>query len=151
MDLDFSKLSRNEMIVAGGVLGTLISSVLPWFSAGPVSINGGSLMWLGVLLIIGGGAVLLMKSLDVQDVTINQVSAEQLAMVLVGAGTVFFLLKLLIGQQFWGRSWGMFFGILAAGATLYGAYSAAQEKGISLPSADDFTGPGDGDGEATTF
>lgn len=154
--MDFSKLNQNEQIAAGGGLVAFISGFLPWFSFGGLgSISGGGLMWFGLLLTLAGAAILVMKVLDVTDVNFGDVSAEQIAMILAVAGFGFVLLKALIGQAGWSRSWGMFVGIIAAGATLYGILQSNKEKGISLPSADDFGGSGGGGstggGDPTTF
>ena len=154
--MDFSKLSQNEQIAAGGGLVTLISGFLPWFSFGGIgSINGGGLMWLGILLTLAGVVILLMKVLDVQDINFGDVSAEQIAMILVGIGLVFLLLKALIGESLWSRSWGMFVGVIAAGAALFGVLQSNKAKGIGLPSANDFGGSGgtgsSGGGDPTTF
>lgn len=152
--MDFSKLSQNNQIAAGGAAVTLISGFLPWFSFPTLGgISGGGLMWLGILVTVAGAAVLLLKVLEVQDLEVQALSAEQLAMVLVALGVALMLLKALIGETAWMRSWGMFVGIIAGGATLAGTFLSAKDEGIGIPSANDFTG-GDGDsssGGTTTF
>ena len=121
--MDFSKLSQNNQIAAGGAVMTLISGFLPWFSFPTIGgISGGGLMWLGILLTLAGAAVLLMKVFEMQDLKIQGLSAEQLAMVLAALGLAFMLLKVLIGQSPWNRSWGMFVSLIAGGATLAGTF-----------------------------
>lgn len=149
--MDFSKLTNNNMIAAGGGVGALLSAFMPWFGFGGFNVNGGGLMWLGILCILGGVTVLLLKVLDQQNIELQGLSAEQIAMVLTGLGLLFFLLKLLIGESLVSRQWGAFFGVIAAGAALAGSFLSAKDEGIGLPSADDFKGEGSGGGETTTF
>ena len=86
--MDFSKLSQNNQIAAGGAVMTLISGFLPWFSFPTIGgIGGGGLMWLGILLTLAGAAVLLMKVFEMQDLKVQGLSAEQLAMVLAALGS----------------------------------------------------------------
>ncbi|MGK0226021.1 MAG: hypothetical protein ACKVIQ_19800 [Acidimicrobiales bacterium] len=142
--MDFSKLSQNNQIAAGGAVMTLISGFLPWFSFPTIGgIGGGGLMWLGILLTLAGAAVLLMKVFEMQDLKVQGLSAEQLAMVLAALGLAFMLLKVLIGQSPWNRSWGMFVSLIAGGATLAGTFLSGKDVGIGIPTADDFKGSGD--------
>jgi len=156
--MDFSKLTQNNQIVAGGTVVTLISGLLPWFSfsfgSGPQSGFGSGLFGLfGILLVVAGGSLLLMKVLDVQDVKIQDLSAEQLAMVVAALGVLFILLRVLfkgsdpLGISDVSRSWGMWVGLLAAIATLAGIFLSSKDAGVGIPTADNFKSEGSGGGD----
>jgi len=159
--MDFSKLSTNNMIAGGGGVLALISLFLPWYSvdfgfgAGSVSANAfdaGFFAWAGCLLALAGGVIVALKAMDVTDVKVGGLAAEQFAMILAGLGVVFVILKLLVDSSF--VSWGLFVGLIAAGAAAAGAFLSGKDVGIGLPSADDFSGGGGGDstgGGTSTF
>jgi len=165
--MDFSKLSQNNWIAAGGGLLTFIAGFLPWFSWGDDSLSGlgldlsvnqsgfdaGLFAILGILLCVAAAVILVLKVMDIQDVNASNLSAEQIAMILAAVGTLFILLRILIapGGGFnisASRAWGGFLAFIAAGATTAGAFLSAQDKGIGIPSADDFTGGGGGGGNS---
>ncbi len=128
--MDLSKLGMNHKIAAGGGLLALISMFLPWYgisfgSIGGVSINAwsaGFFAWGGLTLAIIGAVILVLKALEVRDVTAGSVGAEKLALVLSGTGTVFVLLRFLTETSF--VKLGLFLGIISVVAVAYGAYAA---------------------------
>lgn len=162
--MDVSKLSTNNWIAAGGGLLALVSGFLPWFKYGDASIgaafnidtetsqsgfDAGFFAVLGILLAIAAATILLLKVLEVKDISASNLSAEQIAMVLGAVATIFILLRVLLAPDFSsGRSFGGFIGLLSAAATAVGAFLSGQDVGVGLPTADDF-GVGGGGGDAT--
>jgi hypothetical protein len=141
--MDFSKLSRNQQIALGGGVLAIISLFLPWYGIDSIigSVNfsafdAGLLAWGGLLLAIAGSAVLVLKALDITDVKVGNLAAEQFALILGGAGAVLIVLKLLTDNDF--MKFGLFLGLLSAAAVAYGAFGAMKDAGLEMPTADDF-------------
>ncbi len=153
--MDLSKLSSGQKMGVGGAAIALISIFLPWFSLAGVSGNAfdvGFLAWFGSLLVVAGGVILALKAFGTSDVKMGTLAAEQIALVLAGLGTLFIVLKLILGHDVGpidlDRSFGIFLATLAGLATTYGAFATMKEQGLELPDMDDFksvTG-GDDDG-----
>ncbi|GMR02586.1 MAG: hypothetical protein BMS9Abin20_0924 [Acidimicrobiia bacterium] len=142
--MDLSKLSKNHKIaLAGGVLA-LISMFLPWYgvsfgaiaSANFNAWSVGILAWGGLVLAIAGAVILILKALDIQDVTVANLAAEQLALVLAGAGIILIVLRLLTQTSF--VRYGLFLGFISAAAVAYGAYASMKEAGLELPGKESF-------------
>jgi len=162
--MDFSKLSNGDKTALGGGLAFLITSFFPWFGWGGVtetisgvtygapgwSWNGWhyALVWLGLILALAGVAILILKSLGITDIKIGTIKAEQLAAMLVALGALFVVIQILIGYHGVPRKWGLWVGLVAVALTLVGALMAMREKGIGMPSADDFRSFGGGGGAA---
>ena len=146
--MDFSKLSRNQQIALGGGVLAIISLFVPWYGVSGlgISINAtafesGLFAWGGLLLTIAGAAILLLKALEISDVKVANLAAEQLALVLAGVGLVFIVLRWLTDNDF--TKFGLFLGLVAAAVVTYGAYGAMQDEGLEMPSADDFKSDSD--------
>ncbi|MDX2342530.1 MAG: hypothetical protein QNL12_01740, partial [Acidimicrobiia bacterium] len=96
--MDFSKLNQNQKIaLGGGVLG-IISLFLPWYGAFGFSwsaFDAGFFAWFGMLLAIAGAVVFFLKVMDINDIKIGSLVAEQLALILAGLGFIFVVLRLL--------------------------------------------------------
>lgn len=152
--MDFSKLTPNNWIAGGGGLVSLINIFLPWYGVdfgfgAAVNLNAfdaGILAWVGALLAVAAGVLVLLKALGVFEAKVGSLSTEQFAMVLGALGTLFILMKLLFDNEF--SKFGLYLGLIAAAAATVGAFLSAKDKGIGLPSADDFRG---GAGGGSTF
>ena len=141
--MDFSKLSRNQQLALGGGVLALISLFVPWYgiSGLGISINAsafdaGFFAWGGLLLTIAAATILILKALDIRDVEVGNLAAEQFALILGAVGLVFILLRWITDSDF--TKFGLYLGIIAAGLTTYAAYGAMQDEGLEMPSADDF-------------
>ena len=138
--MDFSKLSQNNKIAAGGGLVALISMFLPWFtfldlfSFGPRGFGVFSL-----LVVAGGVGVLLAKVMEVADLKIANLAAEQLAMTLVGIGALLVLLRVIFSPADLSVGWGAFVGLLASAAAAAGTFLSAKDVGVAIPNAENFT------------
>lgn len=154
--MDLSKLTPNNWIAGGGGLVSLINIFLPWYgidfpgfaSANANAFDAGILAWLGALLAVAAGALIVLKVLDVYEAKVGGLGTEQFAMVLGAVGTLFILLKLLTDNDF--TKFGIYLGLLAAIAATAGAFLTGKDAGVSIPTADDFKGDaGDGGGSST--
>ena len=141
--MDFSKLSRNQQIALGGGALAIISLFVPWYGVSGlgISINAsaldaGLLAWGGLLLTIAGAAILVLKALEISDVKVGNLAAEQFALILAGVGLVFIVLRWITDNDF--TQFGLFLGLIAAGLVTYAAYGAMQDEGLEMPSTDDF-------------
>lgn len=151
--MDFSKLSPNHMIAGGGGLVSLINIFLPWYgvdfgfgqSVSANAFDAGFLAWAGALLAVAAGVLVVLKAMEIFEAKVGSLTTEQFAMVLGALGTLFILLKLLFDNDF--TKFGIFLGLVAAAAATAGAFLAAKDEGVGLPSADDFKG-GSGGGDA---
>jgi len=157
--MDFSKLSQNNMIAGGGGILAFISTLLPWYSidfgfGASASVNGwdaGFFAWFGCLLALAAGVLVALKAMDVYELKVAGLATEQLAMILAAVGFICVLLRWLTESSF--TSFGLYLGLIACAATAAGAFLSAKDKGIGIPSADDFSGGGSGGdtGGTSTF
>ena len=158
--MDFSKLSQNNMIAAGGGIVAFIATLLPWYSVdfgfgASASANGwdaGIDAWGGCLLALAAGVLIALKAMGVNEVKAGGLETEQLAMILAGLGVLLLLINWLSDNDF--TSWGLYIALLAGIATLVGSFLSGKDSGIGIPSADDFTGGDDGGaagGDTSTF
>ena len=141
--MDLSKLSQNQKIALGGGVLAIISLFLPWygFSFAGVGANigafdSGFFAWAGLVLAIAGAVILTLKALDVSDVKVGNLEAEQLALILAAVGVVFIILRWLTETSL--VKYGLFAGLIAAAAVAYGAFGAMKDEGLEMPTADDF-------------
>lgn len=137
--MDFSKLSQNQQIALGGGALAVISLFLPWYGVLGINFsawNAGLLAWGGLLLTIAAAAVLVLKALEVRDVKVGNLAAEQFALVLGAVGLVFIVLRWLTDSNF--TKFGLFLGLIAAAAVTYASFASMKDAGLELPSADDF-------------
>jgi hypothetical protein len=140
--MDLSKLSQNQKIALGGGVLAILALFMPWYGVGPFTANAFSFFfaWVGLILAIAGAAILVLKAMEMSDVKLGSLAAEQLALVLAAVGVVLIVLKLLTDTDF--LKYGLFIGLISAGAVAYGAFGSMKDAGLELPSADDFR-PGD--------
>ncbi len=141
--MDFSKLSQNQKIAMGGGVLAIISLFLPWygFSFGGIGANigafdSGFFAWAGMLLAIAGAVILVLKALDVSNVRVGNLEAEQFALILAAVGVVFVLLRWITETSL--VKYGLFVGLVSAAAVAYGAFGTMKDEGLEMPSADDF-------------
>jgi hypothetical protein len=137
--MDFSKLSQNEKIALGGGVLAIISLFLPWYGAFGFNFSAfdvGFLAWGGTFLAIAGAVILLLKAMEITDVKVGKLAAEQFALLLAGVGFILIVLRLLTDTSF--MKFGLFAGLIAAGGVAYGIYGAMKDAGIAMPTADDF-------------
>ena len=141
--MDFSKLSQNQKIAMGGGVLAIISLFLPWygFSFGGIGANigafdSGFFAWAGMLLAIAGAVILVLKALDVSNVRVGNLEAEQFALILAAVGVVFVLLRWITETSL--VKYGLIVGLVSAAAVAYGAFGTMKDEGLEMPSADDF-------------
>ena len=150
--MDFSKLTQNNWIAAGGGVLAFIASLLPWYNYAPgFSENAwgaGFIAWFGCVLALAGGVLIALKVMGIFDQSVGGLATEQLAMLLGALGFIFVLLKLLSDSSF--TTFGLYLGLIATAAAAAGSFLSAKDKGIGIPSADDFTGGGSSGGDSGT-
>lgn len=137
--MDFSKLSQNQKIALGGGALAIISLFLPWYgflSFNISAFDAGFLAWGGLLFAIAGAVILLLKALDINDVKVGNLAAEQFALLLAAAGFVLIVLRLITESD--AIKFGLFAGLIAAAAVAYGVFGSMKDSGIEMPTADDF-------------
>jgi len=152
--MDFSKLSQNNMIAGGGGIVALIATLFPWYSfdfgfgasASANAWDAGIDAWGGSLLVAAGGILVALKAMDIFEAKVGGLETEQFAMILAAVGLLLQLINWLGDNDF--TSWGLYLSLVAAIATGAGAFLSGKDKGIGIPSADDFTGGGGSDGDA---
>lgn len=146
--MDFSKLSQNQRIAVGGGVLAIISLFLPWygFSFGGIGANigafdSGFFAWAGILLAIAGAVILFLKAMEISDVQVGNLAAEQFALILAGLGVIFVLLRWITETSL--VRYGLFVGLISAAAVAYGCFGAMKDAGLEMPTADDFRPPND--------
>lgn len=155
--MDFSKLTQNNWIAAGGGILAFIATLLPWYSVdfgfgASASTNGwgsGIAAWLGCLLALAAGVLVALKASGQQEVKAGGLATEQLAMILAAIGFVLVLLRWLTQTSY--TSFGLYLGLIATAAAAAGSFLSAKDNGIGLPTGDDFTGGGSSGGGTSEF
>jgi len=136
--VDLSKLNQNQKIAGGAGALLVINLFLPWYS---VSFGGFGFSinafraefwaWGGSVLAIAAAVLIVLKALEIQDISAGDISADALGLYLGIAGFVLVVIRLLTQSS--GASIGLFLGLLASGAVAYGAFANAKDAGIKLP------------------
>jgi len=149
--MDFKKLTRNQQIALGGGVLAIISLFVPWYgvSGFGISVNAsafdaGFFAWGGLLLTIAAAVVLVLKGLEVSDVKVGNLAAEQFALILAAFGLVAMLLRWLTDNDF--TKFGLYLGIIAGALVTYASFGSMQDAGLEMPSADDFKSDNKSDG-----
>lgn len=136
--MDLNKLTTSDKVIAGSAIALLIFSFLPWFTVdigfgvGSVSANGWEWFLWGILPVLLGLVMLAQVAITVFSpetklpdlpVTWGQVhlGAGAIAAVLV-------VLKLLIGEDFADRDFGIFLAAIAAVGLAVGGFLKFQEE-----------------------
>jgi hypothetical protein len=149
--MDFSKLGNGAKISLISGLVLIIASFLPWYGAGPFSINGwDSQAWaiFGILFGIAAAVVFALKVFEVTDLTVGPFKAEQIAFMLGILSTLFVLLRWITETSL--VKYGLFLSLAAALGITFGAFTGMREAGLDVPDMDDFRsfGGGSGGGDA---
>jgi hypothetical protein len=149
--VDLSKLTTGDKVVAGSALAYFIFMFFPWFSFDAGELTGGiviggqdfngfdvGFLWgvFPLILALLMVAVIAVKAFSPDtDLPELPVSYGQLQLALGGLAAFLVILKLLIGEDFVSRSFGLFLATLAAIGLAAGGYLKMQE--------DDSAGSGD--------
>jgi hypothetical protein len=132
--VDLSKLTTSDKVVAGSGIVLFIASFLPWFKldfpGGSVSGNGWDVgfIWAGLPALLGlaAAAAILLKA-NGTELPKLPIGWGQ-AFLAAGAFSAFFvILKLLIGEDFVDRAWGLFVASIAAAGFAYGGFLKFKE------------------------
>lgn len=146
--MDFSKLGNGAKITLISGLVLVIASFLPWYGAGPFSINGwDSEFWaiFGILFGIAAAVILALKVFGVTDLAIGPFKAEQIAFMLGILSLLFVILRWVTETSF--VKYGLFVTLVAAAGITFGAFTGIKEAGLDLPDVDDFRSFGGGGNE----
>ena len=146
--MDFTKLSQNQRIAVGGGVLAIISLFLPWygFSFGGIGANigafdSGFFAWAGILLAIAGAAILFLKAMEISDVEVGNLAAEQFAMILAAVGVIFVLLRWITETSL--VRYGLIVGLISAAVVAYGCFGSMRDAGLEMPTTDDFKSSND--------
>lgn len=143
--MDLSRLSQNQQVALGGSTACFVASFLPWFSESFGSWNAWDTPffgWAGVVLVTMGAIVLGLKALDVRDIAVVQLEAEQISLLTIGLGTILIFVQFAFGLKVanlpLSRTLGIFLALLGAAAATYGTFGTMIDEGIEMPTADNF-------------
>ena len=140
--MDLSKFSTGEKITVVGAIIALISSFLPWYSLPVVSyfgvtagVGGSVSLWTmhgfaGFLVLIGAVvaiAVILLRVFEVFDISEQNVP-EPMVVLVAAVVSVLGGLWGLLSTNGWGRSWGMWVGLIGIVIFIIGAVMKFQEE-----------------------
>ncbi len=143
--MDLSKLTTSDKVIAGSGIVLFIASFLPWFKLDflgeSVTANGWDVgfFWAGIPGLLGlaaAGAVLASKLGDVKLPELP-VGWGQAFLIAGAVSAAIVLLKLIMGEDFVDRAWGLFLATIAALAFAAGGYLKFQEEksGTSGPAS----------------
>jgi hypothetical protein len=134
--VDLSKLTTSDKVIAGSGIVLFIASFLPWFKVSifGVSATGSGwdvgFLWAGLPALLGllSAGIVIATKLGSTKMPELPVTTGQ-AMLIAGAvAAALVVLKLLIGEDFADRAWGLFVATIAALGLLAGGYMAFQEE-----------------------
>jgi hypothetical protein len=128
-----SRLARHQQIALGGGVALLIISFLPWYGIPGYSINAWDAefwAWGGVLFGVAAAATIAVPVLSKTTVSIGPWRAAELALALGGIGTLLIVLRYLTETR--NARYGLFLGIVAAGAIAYGTVMGFAAAGGEL-------------------
>lgn len=134
MDLDKLKTSDRIITVAGVVL--FFSSFLPWFKVDVFGIKAtGSgwdvgFFWAGIPAILGLASAAAILASKLGDVKLPElpVGWGQTFLIAGSVSAVIVVLKLLTGEDFADRDWGLFLATIASVGFAYGGFQAFNEE-----------------------
>lgn len=151
--MDIGKISKGGLVFIGSSILFFIASFLSWFSIGNAgfsfSVNGWDVgfLWSGLWVVVFLGL-----SVTLALPAFGQPAPKIPAVAYLGAGALgalLVLLKLLIGETGWDRSFGLFLAVIAAIGVAAGGFLKFQESGGNLNDLKDmnkmksqFSGPG---------
>jgi hypothetical protein len=133
--VDLTKLKTSDKIIAASGLLLFISSFLPWFKVETfidLSANGWDVgfFWGGIPALLGLASAAAVLANKLGDVKLPElpIGWGQAFLVAGAVSAVIVVLKLLVGIDFWDRSWGLFVAVIAAGGLAYGGFQAFNEE-----------------------
>ena len=136
--MDLSKLSMSQKLAGGGAALYVIAWFLPWFSfsyaglaAADISASGSDLNFLwGTLPFLCALVVLALVAIPVfaGNVDLSKVPAPAI-LVAGGLGGFLTIVKLLIGESYVDRAWGLFVAAIAGGVMAYGCFLIFKDGG----------------------
>ena len=141
--MDLNKLSTSDKVIAGSGIVLFVAYFLPWFTidlfGDSVSASGGDVgflwstfpMLLGLLL---AGTVIATKVFDVKLPELP-FPVAQAYLGIGGLCALLVVLKLLIGEEFWDRSFGLVLAAIAAIGLAVGGYLKLQDPDDVPPSS----------------
>ncbi len=127
--MEFSKLSKPEQIIGGAGIVFLLSTFFTWFSVSIIGISGWDLdfQWGGLPFLVVLGMIVWIALRRFSSVKLpNEVAPLYLA---GGATALLPVLKFLIGQDGFSRSFGLFLAVLSGVAVAFGCYLKFLEAG----------------------
>ena len=139
--MDFNKLSTGDKLVAGGAGLFLISTLLPWFSidtvVGDYSANGwdyGLSGVVGLLLLLAAAALVVLPAAG------KSINAPAIVSLVISAlATLMVVVRFLVGQDGFSRSFGIVLAVISAGAATFGAFTKFKAAGGNLDDLKDPT------------
>jgi hypothetical protein len=140
--VDLSKLTTSDKVISGSGLLLFIASFLPWFKidflGSSVTANGWDVgfFWAGIpgLLGLAAAAAILSSKLGSVKLPDLPVPWGQAFLIAGGVSAAIVVLKLLIGEDYVDRAWGLFLATIAALGFAAGGYLAFQDKDSSASS-----------------
>lgn len=136
--MDLTRLTKNQRVVVTGAVLAAISLFLPWRGVATGSVpafDSGLLAWGGLLVEIAGAIILVLKAMEIADITAASLSAEQLALVLPVIGLAMIIIRWIIGDQ---TTFGLYVGLVSAVTVIYGAFLSLRDAGLTVPTLRDF-------------
>lgn len=142
-------LSMGNKILGGSAIVALIATFLPWYTVDVAFVDSYSWAgrqftfgWLGMVLLVGAAALVLLPSFGVKRIEVGSLATEQIALIAAGLGALLWLIRLVSLPGFnvfdtIGRGFGLYVAILAAGGVVYGIIASMKEKGIAMPTVND--------------
>lgn len=134
MNINLSDLGTEQRIIAGGGVGLLVASVLPWYGVAGFGVSGwgsGGLAVLGILAGLAAAVVGVLPSLGVEVPSVGSLAVPQLATVLAGASAALLVLRFLTALTF--TQFGLYLGLAASIVIAVGAFRAMRAEGLDLP------------------
>src|SRR5690606_27210710 len=136
--VDLNKLSTSDKVIAGSAIALLIFSFFPWFKVdlgpfgGDLTINGWEWFFWGILPVLLGLVMLAQIAITVFSPETKlpdlPVTWGQVHLGAGGIAAVLVVLKLLIGQTGWDRSFGLILAAIAAVGLGVGGFLKFQEE-----------------------
>lgn len=143
--VDVSKLTRGEKVIALSGIALFATAFLPWFEDSISYIDGlppyrgwdVGVLWgiLPVFLAVASAAAVLVHKLGDTELPELPVPWPRAHLIAAATSAGLVVLKLLIGERSFTRSWGLLLAAVAALAYLAGAWMADQEARTKTPTS----------------
>lgn len=147
--MDLNKLTTSDKVIAGSGIVLFIASFLPWFKieifGRSATANGWDVgfFWAGIPALLGLAAAGLVLANKLSDFKLPEIPIPwgQAFLIAGAVSAAIVVLKLLIGEEFVDRAWGLFVATIAALGFAAGGFLKFQEN-------DDAPATGGGTGSA---